>query len=515
MSVSAYALLLGLCVSGIGLGAVKPEDWVPARWTGGPLEVARRAQDKALADPAVREALSRWYEPSTLDLVAGSPVNCLLVTLTAGGPAQIEAQQHKLVGEYARLARERGLAVVGVVHPGAEPAAASKAVRDAGLDGVFLEGDFPGGTAFADEVRKALSATQSNAIVIHVASSAAHGRREAAPVLAVKGVPPGAVKMEDNAVTAGASGGQWIDSNLWLVGSYRLGPDWRPVWVSHVPSGASSQPYLRSVADSAAAGGRWILALDDGLRAGLWRKDESALSVWRDILRAVAFYESNRDWRSYAPFGKIAIVPYSGGPNEENAEEYLNLIARQRIPYAVIERGRLPRTPLGGYHAVVALTLSPPTDAERKALLAYASKGGMVLAGPSWGGAPADQSYTVVQAGRGGVAVYREESPDAQKVTRDLFDLLVTEEFGVNVFDAPSVLVYVSTAGDGKRMLIHLVNYADQPADSISLWVHQDFTSARLFAPGAEPLQIKPRQSGGRIEISLQGLRTCAALLLE
>jgi hypothetical protein len=492
-----------------------PETWVPARWTGGPLEVAHRSGDKALADPAVREALSRWYDPATLDLVNGTPLNCLLVTLTAGGAADIEQQQQKLVREYVRLARERGLAVLGVVYPGADAAVAAQRTRDAGLDGLVLEGDFPGGSAFAEQVQKELNSAKSKAVVIQVASSASLHRRTAGPVLAVKGDPPGTVKMDNNAVTAGASGGQWIDSNLWMLWSYRLGPEWRPVWMSHTPSGDSPQVYLRSVADAAAAGGRWIVALDEKLRAGLWRKEESARSVWRDVIRIVKFYEDNSGWRSFAPFGNLAIVPHSGGPNEENAEEYLNLIARQRIPYTVIDRSQLLTAPLGGFRAVLALTLSPPTDAERKALLAYASAGGMVLAGASWGGAPKDQSYTVVQAGKGGVAVYREESPDAQTVTRDLFDLLVTEEFGVNVFDAPSVLVQVSVESSGKRMLIQLVNYADRPAETMSLWVHQNFNTARLFTPDGEPLELKPRRSGGRIEITLRGLRTCGALLLE
>jgi hypothetical protein len=515
MRLAAHAVLLWLCVSGIGRSAGPPESWVPARWTGGPLEVARRSADKALADPAVREALSRWYDPATLDLVSGTPVNCLLVTLTAGGPADIEQQQQKLVREYVRLARERGLAVLGLVYPGAEPAVAAKNAHASDLDGLVLEGDFPGGSAFAEQVREQLGSAKSRAIVIHVASSASLHRRTSGPVLAVRGNPPGTVKMDNNVVTAGASGGQWIDSNLWLLGSYRLGPEWRPVWVSHTPSGDSPQVYLRSVADAAAAGGRWIVALDEKLRAGLWRKEESAHSIWRDVIRLVKFYEDNSGWRSLAPFGNLAIIPYSGGQNEEDAEEYLNLIARQRIPYRVIDRSQLPSTPLGSFRAVLALALSTPTDAERKALSAYASEGGMVLAGASWGGAPKDQSYTVVQAGKGGVAVYREESPDAQTVTRDLFDLLVTEEFGVNVFDAPSVLVHTSVESSGKRMLIQLVNYADQPADNMSLWVHQDFTTARLYTPHGEPVELKPRRSGGRIEITLRGLRTCGALLLE
>ena len=188
----------------------------------------------------------------------------------------------------------------------------------------------------------------------------------------------------NDTATAGASGGHWIDSSLWLVRSYRLGPDWRPVWVSQRPAGDSPQVYLRSIADAAAAGGRCIVALDDGLRAGLFRKGDGALAVWRNIASVLKFYEDHADWRSFTPFGNLAIIPYSTGPNQDVAEEYLNLIARRHILFRSIDRAQLGSTPLGGFRVVLALTLTPPTDAERKTLSDYAAAGGMVMADTSW-----------------------------------------------------------------------------------------------------------------------------------
>jgi hypothetical protein len=499
----------------VALRAGSPDTWVPVRWDGGPLEVVHRTKDKALADPAVRQVISRWYEPATLDLLSGTRVNCLLVTLSAGADPEVERKQHQLVKDYARVARERGFAVLGLVYPGADPAFVAAAAADARLDGLVLEGEFPGGPAFAEQLEKALRANKSAAVVIPVASSPAINRKSAWPVRAVQGTTPGAAKVENDTATASASGGQWIDSNMWLVRSYRLEADWRPVWVSHRPAGDSPQAYLRSVADAAAAGGRWIVTLDDGLRASLFRKEDGALATWRSITSLIAFYEDRADWRSFAPFGKLAIIPYSTGPNQEEAEEYLNLIARRHIPYKLIDRAQLGSTPLGGFLAVLALTLAPPSEAERKILSGYAAAGGMVIAGPSWGGAPEDQSYTVVQAGKGGVTVYREEPPDPQAVTRDLFDLLFTEELGVSVFDAPSVLSYVSTADSGKRMLIHLVNYAGQPAEKTTIWVYENFDKARLYTPEGSPLDLIPRRSGSRIEIAVPKLAVCGALLLE
>src|ERR1019366_5517804 len=101
--------LLWLALAPAAGGAGPPAAWIPARWDGGPVELARRAGDKALANPDVRETISRWYDPATLSLLDGTPVNCLLLTLSAGAGPEIEKRQQQLVTEYARRARERGL----------------------------------------------------------------------------------------------------------------------------------------------------------------------------------------------------------------------------------------------------------------------------------------------------------------------------------------------------------------------------------------------------------------------
>jgi len=123
-----------------------PDGWIPARWTGGPLEVARGGSG----------AMAGWYDAATLDLLEGSPINCLLVTWSAGAADAIEAQQRRLVQAYVAAARRRGIVVLGLVYPGADPA---KFVRDAatsGLNGLVLEGEFASG--FEGAVRRAMAA---------------------------------------------------------------------------------------------------------------------------------------------------------------------------------------------------------------------------------------------------------------------------------------------------------------------------------------------------------------------
>jgi len=119
----------------------------------------------------------------------------------------------------------------------------------------------------------------------------------------------------------------------------------------------------------------------------------------------------------------------------------------------------------------------------------------------------------MVAQGEGEVAVYKDDSPDPQSVARDLNDLVTTPELGVSVFKAPSVLPYVSVAGDGARMLIQLVNYATEPAKSITIWVTGNFGSARLYAPESAPVDLPLRRTGGRTEITVPALAAYGAVL--
>jgi len=70
-------------------------------------------------------------------------------------------------------------------------------------------------------------------------------------------------------------------------------------------------------------------------------------------------------------------------------------------------------------------------------------------------------------------------------------------------------------AGESGRLLIHLVNYADQPADSVTIWASGRFSSARLLVPGAAPSEAPFKRSGGRTEVTIQRLCVYGALLLE
>src|SRR5690349_5565938 len=82
-------------------------DWVPARWHSS--------------------------DPASLDLLSGTPVNCLL------------QEQRYWSGAFSAAAAKRQIAVLGIVRPGPDATQSLRTAKEQGLNGVVLEGDFEKG----------------------------------------------------------------------------------------------------------------------------------------------------------------------------------------------------------------------------------------------------------------------------------------------------------------------------------------------------------------------------------
>jgi hypothetical protein len=506
-------------IPAVMLAAAGPEDWVPVRWPGGPLEVLRRSQTStAPVDAAVGQVLHNWYHPRTLTLLENTPVNCLLVTWSTGAERSVESEQWKLVAAYARAAHQKGIAVVGLLYPGADPDLAAASAVDAGLDGLALEGDFRGNPTIVTELRRALCARKCSAVVIPLGSQEWLRPDSAWPILGTgEGVAPGIrVLSESDAAVATPTSEPWIDSNIWLIRSLRAWGGERPVWLGYELANPAEADYARAIADAAVAGGRWVVSLGDELRAGLWHERAEALAIWRRIAVGLSFFEQHREWRGFAPVGPLGIVQDLTGPHRVISGENLNLITRRRIPYRLIDRARLARAALEGLRAVVATNLAPPTGVERELLDAFVENGGLLVAGPSWrGAAPGSTGYILRQLGRGTILAYTQNPTDPEALSKDLPDLLGKENLLVRLFNVPSVLTQVSAGPRGAPLLLQLVNYASGPAESITVRVAGAYRSARLFRPEAPPLDLKIDKSDAKIELTIDSVAVCAALLLE
>jgi hypothetical protein len=333
------------------LAIAPPQDWIPLRWDGGPLELVRRervmvreAEEKRIADeelknatrvvggwsahyvplnpkngaeraltPEQERAIRDWYQPQTLSLLDGSPYNCVLLTWSLGESPEFESAQRDAVSSYAAKVREKGLAVLAVIEPGAGWQPAVEAA--AGLfDGVVLEGDFPEGAA--EQALDTLQRKNPNAVVIPMTSWERVSRSTRFAVVAGNsGIWAGMLTpTEAQGFGAGPTSNPWVLSNGWQVGALRASDSSRPVWMGHRPNPRKPQPletkdYLRAVADSGMAGARWIVSVGNEWRPGLFSGEKEAVKEWHQLGEYVLFFEAqNREFSSYEVSPSVLIV---------------------------------------------------------------------------------------------------------------------------------------------------------------------------------------------------------------
>lgn len=517
ISITALVWCLTLGAGAPSAVAAGPDAWVPARWQGGPLELQRRARDRTLPDaPALRETIRQWYDPATLALLEGTPVNCLLVTWSAGGDPETEKQQQALVAAYARSARARGIKVLGLIHAPAIPSSAVEPAIQAGLDGLVLDGAFPQADRIASELRQALRNANRDAVVVF------QGTREQlarpADILATQdAVPPGLEEWEGEA-EAGPSSEPWIDSNIWLVRSLRSTAAPHPLWLMEtLAADATAVDYLRAIADAAAGGGRWALALNDQLRHGLRMKEPEAIATWREIAAFLKFREERTEWFDYPPLGVFGFVRDGSGSEQDLSLENFKLAFRRRLPLRLIERSQLSASSLEGLRAVHAIDLVRPTPLERRLLTEFAQSGGVLVVGRSWQqvDTPEGQAFAILPAGSGRIVVYRDEWPEPGELAGALPDLLGRDRLVVRLFRAPSVLTHVSANNAGGQVLVHLLNYATYPAESALVRVEGDFRRARLHTPERPPEELRVERSEGRVEVTVGRLPVYGVLVFE
>ena len=484
------------------------ETWVPIRWTGGPLELAWRSRTKTLpTDAAARDALARWYEPATLSLLENSSANCLLVTWSAPADAAVEAEQQQLVKVYTEAAHKRGLAVLGLVYAAGDASKIAADAAKAALDGLVLEGEF------VPEFSASLRQAAGSRLVVEIAKDAAPWRWRPASIVALAGATPSGRNLSEMGIRGSPSSQPWIESNLWLVRSFAFASAPRVAWISSWLEKASAADYERAVADAAAAGGRWIVSLDDALRAKLRAREPAALETWHRLSIYLEFAETHLGRRALAPYGNVGVVVDSASTKQDASDEYLHLVTRRQVPYQLVARSGLNAAAVAKLRGLVAIALDPPSAAERKLLQDFAEDGGLVIVGPSWGDAPKTEPFADVPAGKGRVMVYKD--PDPETVARDLKEILSDDDLGVVPFNVPSVITMASGGSPGQPLLVQLVNYFDHPVEAITLRVTGKFHSARFETPEAAAVDLPLRYDEGRTEVTIPKLLLWGAVSME
>lgn len=430
-------------------GSMDAAEWIPLRW------------------PA------QWLA-SALELLRGTPINCLVVRQQEGWRAVVEG------------ARNMGLAVAA------------------------LEGEAPEGVAVVPCTARAKVAWDGPG-----------------PVTAVNdAVWPGIAR--GAGTDGGPTGLPWVDSNGWFIQLARARAPSKTCWILADPPAKDRflgpASYELAVADAEAYGGRWVVSLDERLRAGLAAREARAVETWRRLAGALEFFKARRGWNEFGLVSVVALISDFSGPNEELSGEILNLAARRPLPVRPIEKPAAAAASFTGLKAIIYPDQSPPAEQLRRKLLAFVRAGGLLIANHQWtpvlGEAAEGDAYRRFQVrrlGRGRLAVAKEELLDPYATVMDAHLLLSHRWDPVQFFNAGSLNSHYTASLDGKRALVQLLNYAMRPAGHpVSVSFPVRYRAARLWTLEANaPAPLKLDRADRGVEAYLPPLQAYAALELE
>jgi len=485
---------------------------MPMRWTAGPLDIARRQKEKGFT-AEMAEVLRKWQDPSLLALVQGTPINCLVVSWASGLPA--DAEQQQALKPLLEKGRQAGLDLVGLVEGSADKTAAIAAARAAGLSAVAMEA-VPLGDAGIPAIAWGKSGEAlwgANSTVVGLAD----------------GFWPGVP--QEKAPTGGPTNLPWVDSNGALLAMARALAPKKIVWVvADPPAGAkvTIEYYLLALADAEAYGGRWLISLDDQMRAGLAGASASAAESWKKVTGAVAFFEQNKASKTYERVGRLAVVSSFSEPDRFLGEEALNLLPRLREQFRVIPKAQALAASFSGLQGIFYVDQAPPDAKLRQKLIAFANGGGTLFVRSKWPnpeGAPAPVRpaeayllFNVRSLGKGRLAVAKEDDLDAYFACADIQNILSHRGDLVRLYNGPSMNCFLQASPQGRQGVIHVLNYSRRPgSDGPVVYVKTPYRSARFVSPElASPVTLEwaPQKAGGS-ELTLPKISTYGAVQME
>lgn len=406
-----------------------------------------------LLQPAVETCTpARWRDPApeSLELLRGTPVNCLLVEEPAWSRGLFDA------------ARQQGLLPLAVVRGGSTEAAAR--ALDAGARGIAAEG--PRSEPLARWVQ------QRNLPLVEILPRSELRIAPGAKVLATHEALWAGVRVEKDETKAQPTGGPWIETNSGFLKFLRAAaPPDAAVWVAH-PAPQEPQPasrYVQAIADAAVCGAKWVLDLDPEFWRRLRSDEPKGKRDWTRIAAALRFFAQHEPagWKDASALA-VVLDEHSGGLVSGGI---IDMITAKHIPLRAVPPADLSR--LSG-EVRTLLTIEPGrlSPEQREAARAVARRGATLVNGPA--------GWKLEPPPPGQFTYSDSQVKQLDQIWREVNSIIGRRNYGVRVFGAPGMLSTLKESPDGRRWAVILVNYTDYPVENITLHFTGRVQRARL-----------------------------------
>lgn len=299
------------------------------------------------------------------------------------------------------------------------------------------------------------------------------------------------------------------------------------IWINaSLPEDASSisnNQAMLAVVEAWAYGGRRPLWIPNKLTSEL--AASGAVPAWQQMSALLAWQKKQQEWFSWRAVAPMLFLSDFAGPNESLASESLLLAARRGIACEPASVARFGPAQLADRKAAVFVDQGEPAPSVLAELKAFAGKGNLVItrtesAKALLPGATIDDThprYRIMTCGKGRVALPKAEIDDPWQLVSDAHLLMSRRWDTMRLFNAGSLQWFHVQSPDRKRSVVHLLNYSQRrQAHQVTLQSNLPVRAAKLHRfDEAQPKEAKVAQVDGRAEIPLPGIEIYLAVELE
>jgi hypothetical protein len=462
--------------------------WTPMRWRCGPIAAAQpgtSGEQGGSASGGSQKIAEQWTDPAMLSLLDGTPINCLVVDWAVGGVT--DAAQQKALQPLIEAGRRRGISFVGRVTAKEDLPAIASAGHAAGLEALLLPGPIP--TTLALPAIALFS--RDSVDWDHVTGIFALNGN----VWPGVGAPAVQQSAPDTA-PAGPTGAPWVESNGWvsmLAGGMAPGKTlWLEVDTPDTTKMLPPERYCLTVADARASGCRWIIDLDEPMRAQLAAHGTRAAAAWNQIAAMDAFFDKHPEWAEYHSVGVLTVVSDFSGDNSTMTNEVPKLLWRQHVPFTVADRKRPLASSIAGKRAVLWVDDTEPTAEQHGMLMQFVEQGGMVIASKYWGpkGITSHKEnwlfgYDIYPVSKGKIVVATDGFSDPFQLDKDTHLLVGREHDPFRLFNPGTTSCFIGSGPAAHKEIVQVLNYdAPHKVPFLTLWINHAASGATLWDVG-------------------------------
>jgi hypothetical protein len=307
----------------------------------------------------------------------------------------------------------------------------------------------------------------------------------------VDGVAP-RIKMtrdEKGRAEAGPTGKPWVEANGWLVSLERARHPESAVWVGfNAERDWRPDMYVRSIAEPAVYGGRWVVSLGEDLARKVADKDAEALDIWKRMSGAARFFDDHAEWRGWRTQAAVGVLSTFAKDNEYLSQEFLNLAARRPLPVRIFPVERAASLDWSGLAAMVVADAGALPSAVEERLKSFK---GLVLrqSKEQW-----DDPFVMVEQAH-------------LKIGRE-HDVL-------RLYNGTSANVHYTASADGKRGLVQVIAFGREQRE-LTVAVNKKWRVGRVFTL-EQPKGVEGKIAGSRFgtELIFPEFKVFAAMELE